>query len=814
MARTAGRPYGSHGSVSARHRELRHAHFTFVRYLLEGLPVREAWERSLAFDGSMDDERHFARRLRDICRQIYAGARAFDLEHHARIALDELMRRRFVASTSSVEMPPAIDAPGGDPETPSTIWGDADLETRDQARKDEPPSSSTAAAPAIAVPTLDEWIEARCEQFDIDIDFQPYAEWLREYEEEFRGDLAATSDRVTGAAVGSAIEEASRTALRAEALQELDGPTVTRSALDGRPDAGDVDDVMAPRGARIDSLNALATLLAVPATIADPVEAWLSSTLTVHLRTVGVVTVANLADFIDLNGFRWHRRVPGLGAVRAARLVAWLSPLVQGLGRPLRAASLKPSRQLALARDRLVASLDPARLERYGLVPLERLAVPPELDGRRGTFRVQGPNVFDAQDDLTAIKCWLRRYEPTRHTHRAYLHAVEVFYLWSVCVRRKPLSSLVEADIHDFRSFLVAPPADWIQARSTDRASDDWRPLRGALSPASQRHLVTIVGALLSGLVDAGYISVQVVSGVKRQMKLPRPKVHVHHTFSDAQWRTVRAVIDEMPNTPEKRRLQLVMELASTSGLRLLEMCTARLGQLRQEDVPGVDGDEGAKKVWMLKLVGKGAKPREVLVFDDVKGLIDVHQVDLARLALPYDRRARVRTLEPEIPTSAQTEPLGQALVLSESAAAAEATPKADPELRPIVGALRRPVPRWKLGKLGEAVLDRDAPRGDAYGALDPSALYQSVKRVFANAAARHAQTATGTAGELEVSAFKRASTHWMRHFFATSAANDGVDVLVLKDLMGHASVDTTLLYVHPERRNQIAQMAKFRRRG
>jgi hypothetical protein len=29
-----------------------------------------------------------------------------------------------------------------------------------------------------------------------------------------------------------------------------------------------------------------------------------------------------------------------------------------------------------------------------------------------------------------------------------------------------------------------------------------------------------------------------------------------------------------------------------------------------------------------------------------------------------------------------------------------------------------------------------------------------------------------------------------------------------------HASVDTTLLYVHPERRNQVAQMAKFRRRG
>lgn len=66
----------------------------------------------------------------------------------------------------------------------------------------------------------------------------------------------------------------------------------------------------------------------------------------------------------------------------------------------------------------------------------------------------------------------------------------------------------------------------------------------------------------------------------------------------------------------------------------------------------------------------------------------------------------------------------------------------------------------------------------------------------------------------LEGATFADASTHWLRHFFATSAANDGFDPFVLKDQMGHASIETTLLCVHPVRRALVAQMAKLRRRG
>jgi len=688
---------------------------------------------------------------------------------------------------------------------------------------------------------LDEWIETRCDEYGIDFDFQPYAEWLSEYEEEFRAELAAPGPGQAGGGDNAAVsgetkagrgriepdshDQAKRQVLRAEALAELDAAPVAQGALQGRAEPGVQDNPHATRSAQIDALNKLATLLAVPATLDDAVATWCSEAIADHLRAVGVVTLKNLADFIGVTGFRWHRKVDGLGAVRAARLLAWLAPLLEELGRPLREKSVRAPHQLAIAREQRMAALDPRRLERFGVVPLERLAVLPEIDGREGVFRVKGPNTFGVDDDLAAIKSWLRRYEPTPRTHRAYLHATEVFYLWCVCVRRKPLSSLVEADLHAFRAFIAAPPADWISARGVDRASDDWRPLRGPLGATSQRHLITVIGALFTGLLQAGYVSVHVVSGIKRQMKLQRPSVNVRRTFTDLQWRSLKATLAQEPDTPATRRLELVLELAATTGLRLSEICTARVGQLRRESVPGPNAAAPATAVWMLSLVGKGGKPREVLVFDDVKALIDRHQADLPALEAMFDPAVSLRSLDPNagLPPGA-TSP-GQAApafsvavvdagALVPSTADVVTAPIADPALRPIVSALRRPVPRWVRDANGVAVLNRKAARGDAYGAIDPSALYQSIKRLFARAAVVHDELVVQQALPFDGVTFAKASTHWLRHFFATSAADDGVDPFVLQGQMGHASIETTMLYVHPERRALVAQMAKFRRRG
>ncbi len=55
---------------------------------------------------------------------------------------------------------------------------------------------------------------------------------------------------------------------------------------------------------------------------------------------------------------------------------------------------------------------------------------------------------------------------------------------------------------------------------------------------------------------------------------------------------------------------------------------------------------------------------------------------------------------------------------------------------------------------------------------------------------------------EIAQARLQQASTHWLRHTFATDLFDSGADVLSVRDLMDHASISTTSRYLHrPEER-------------
>jgi site-specific recombinase XerD len=247
------------------------------------------------------------------------------------------------------------------------------------------------------------------------------------------------------------------------------------------------------------------------------------------------------------------------------------------------------------------------------IVPLDKLLIPSPIDGSRGRNRATLRSQLAANDDRSAVLAWLARYLDSPATLASYRKESERLVLWSTIQRGLALSDLTHEDLLIYQRFLTDPqPAErWVMAagQKQGRASPSWRPFAGPLGPASQRQALSILNAMFSWLVEAGYLAGNPLALSRRKRKLNAPRVI--RFLPMEYWDVVKASIESMPNSSQREQQQAarcrwLFSLLYIAGLRVSEVCDASMGSLFSRR--GIDLHER----WWLEVTGKGGKTRLV----------------------------------------------------------------------------------------------------------------------------------------------------------------------------------------------------------
>jgi len=322
--------------------------------------------------------------------------------------------------------------------------------------------------------------------------------------------------------------------------------------------------------------------------VSDDVRVWLPPRIAAALHRHGIRTLAELTLRVPRRR-RWWADIDGLGVSGARQVEAFFAR---------NPALTERSRALV-------------HVEKVDVTPWEHLLVPAEVDGSNGTYRAPRETcTLRADNDYAAVQAWLSLQESPA-TQRAYRKEAERLMLWAILERGKPLSSLSTEDAIAYRQFLRRPtPRERWVGPARPRASSEWRPFQGALSPRSSGYALTVIGAMFRWLIEQRYTLANPFAGVKIKAARRANALDATRAFTEHEWTLIRQAADAIEWTEEgwstesAQRLRFVLDFWFATGLRPQEMVAATLGELNQD----ARGDD-----W-LHVVGKGSKEGQVAV--------------------------------------------------------------------------------------------------------------------------------------------------------------------------------------------------------
>ncbi|MDR5806330.1 site-specific integrase [Caballeronia sp. LZ001] len=480
---------------------------------------------------------------------------------------------------------------------------------------------------------------------------------------------------------------------------------------------------------------------------AHGVGMWFRPLVARRLKDAGIGTLADLVDFCNRRGGSWWRGVPRIGPGRAQRVVSWLRRHEAELGLHV-AADVVLDDPLRVSEAELVTIDTDSR----ALVPLERLSLAHELVGADGINRHSSFPYIRASHDLDAVRAYLHHYRDQPKTLRAYTKELERFLLWSVTVRRKPLSSLLADDCEAYKDFLRAPAPDFVGPRAS-RVSGRWKPFATAeLSPESQRYAVRALRAAFAWLVNVRYLAGNPWTAVSDPIVVQREDlIKVERALTPALWQRIRAHIDAQCGRVDGaywRSIRVALLLSGDSGLRREELVNAR----REAMSPTHHGDD-EEAIWQLSVVGKRNKQRTVPVSPATIAALTAHWRD--------------RGLEFE-------------------------TAKDGPLLSTLF------IPRTMRGQKKYADGTALAYHVDGINKMIEWAMKRLIAEMSKDLSVEEIKLLAGT------------SPHAFRHTFGTHAAAEDVPLDVVQRILGHASLQTTSIYIQAEKQRMLREAAAF----
>ncbi|WP_133118015.1 site-specific integrase [Burkholderia ubonensis] len=491
---------------------------------------------------------------------------------------------------------------------------------------------------------------------------------------------------------------------------------------------------------------------------AHAVGMWFRPLVAVRLKSRHIATLAELVAFCNARGGTWWRAVPRIGAGRARNIVAWLRRHEATIG--LRVEDDVDARDPLAAPDSQIVEVGGRASV---LAPLERMAVAHPLSGSTGENRAALFPYIQAPNDLAAVRGYLYQYRDQPKTLRAYTKELERFLLWAVTIRRKPLSSLLVDDCEAYKDFLKAPTPGFVGPRAP-RGSHRWRPFAdGQLGGSSQRYAVRTLRAAFAWLVEVRYLAGNPWTAVNDPPVVVRErKLKVERALPATLWEQIRAhatrqagalgdTSAKRPTPPQWRVALALMLLMGDSGLRREEVVGAQRGALCPS--PHAQPDQ---PVWQLTLVGKRNKERTVPVSPDAIDALRAHSLD--------------RGENFDAATSG-----------------------------PLVSPMR--IPRTKFAQLKHGTPERQP--------YSPNGLKDLIEWVRKKLIAE-----LDNIDEPTRYALASLSPHDFRHTFGTQAVANDVPLDVVQKVLGHASLQTTSIYVQAEQQRVIAEVSRYFGRG